>query len=261
MNMTLIDVDYICDRLAIKDSRDVEIESKRRILRKDFDRIRNFLIKEMHVEPKGTKVFFDQFLDTPQYDFLKKGASLRLRYKNDCSYIYLQYKGPGFSYGNMLFRSEFSYSDHHLILKESKNEFIRFTTTKIQAILYSRKNSKMREAMLIHFGKKIVRNISHCPIMTQYSKEKFECHNKKSLLEPSLDRCFTFFMGKDGIHPIGVFCEMETEIKADKRSLEQKLEDLDSLFDFDSHVANKFKLSPERIDKYQRCTRFFLSSH
>jgi adenylate cyclase class IV len=228
-------------------------------LRQDFERIREYFIQDLGADKKGIKVFFDQFLDTPSYHLLRRGASLRLRYKEDCSDIYLQYKGPGFVKGNILFRSEFSYRNHHLIVKESKSEVIRFTTTKIQQIIYSRKNKEMVEAMMTHLGESVVNRITSCPIITQYRKEKFLVHADHGFLEPSLDRCFTFFIREIGIHPIGVFCELETEIKAENESLKDKMEDFDFLKKFDEKIADKFNLRPERIDKYARCTKFFLN--
>src|SRR5882724_11112265 len=84
----------ICERLQISDFHFVEIESKKRVLPKHAKDLKKYLMKK--VEHVKSTFFLDQFLDTPQMDLFRLGASMRLRYKKNGSEVYLQYKGPGY---------------------------------------------------------------------------------------------------------------------------------------------------------------------
>src|SRR4029077_16122089 len=86
--------DRICERLQIDDFHFVEIESKKRVLPKVAKDLKKYLMRKVdHVK---SSFFRDQFLDTPQMDLFRLGASMRLRYKKNGSQVYLQYKGPGY---------------------------------------------------------------------------------------------------------------------------------------------------------------------
>ncbi|MBI4371730.1 MAG: hypothetical protein HY552_05465 [Elusimicrobia bacterium] len=75
-------------------------------------------------------------------------------------------------------------------------------------------------------------------------------------LEPSLDRICAFHINPRGPHSLSTFWEYENEVKAD--SLEAKLHGLHRLKEFDVALARRFKLKPERLDKYRRCASCFL---
>src|SRR3954466_11236572 len=95
--------DLICHRLQISDFQYVEIESKKRVLPRQAKDLRKYLMKHKKVEHIKSASFCDQFLDTPHLDLLRKGASLRIRYKRNASEVYLQYKGPGFHEDGLLY--------------------------------------------------------------------------------------------------------------------------------------------------------------
>src|ERR1044071_2832604 len=140
--------DLICHRLKIKDFRFVEIESKKRVAPHQVKDLRKHLIKSKKVDHVKTSFFFDQFLDTPQLDLLKLGASMRIRYKRNGSMVYLQYKGPGFFDQGLLYRSEFSSKPlKHVFLEESHHDIIRFTKTSVRKILTSVVDKPMKAAM------------------------------------------------------------------------------------------------------------------
>ncbi len=245
-------------KLGIEDFRFVEIESKHRVLPEDAKDIRRHLLTRDGVAHQKTISFFDQFLDTPRLDILKKGASLRLRYKGSGAKVYLQYKGPGFHKDGLLFRSEFS-SDRltRVILEESHHDIVHFSETSVQDILRENVGTAMREAMRRHLGEKVIERISKGPIICLYQKEKFTVDLGSAVLEPSLDRLFAFHVGKDGPHPLSTFCEYENEIKAPDGDLDAKLAHLDELIDFDEKLAKRFDLKPEPLDKYHRCASCF----
>src|SRR5688572_16852177 len=95
-------------RLEIDDLRFVEIETKKRVDPDEASEVRDWLLDYKRMKHQKTALFYDQFLDTPTYEVLKAGASLRLRYKKNGTAVYLQYKGPGFTRDGLLYRSEFS---------------------------------------------------------------------------------------------------------------------------------------------------------
>src|SRR5262245_20622274 len=94
----------ICERLGIDDFFHVEIESKKRVLPRQAQSLIDYLSRRKKVRHVKSTSFFDQFVDTPQMDLFKRGASLRLRYKRNGSKVYLQYKGPGFMKEDLLYR-------------------------------------------------------------------------------------------------------------------------------------------------------------
>jgi len=246
-------------KLAIDDLHFVEIECKKRVMPEDAGDLRDWLNDRKGVKHQKTALFFDQFLDTPSFDVLKKGASLRLRYKKNGTAVYLQYKGPGFTKDGLLYRSEFSSERlDSLVREESHHDIVKFTDFSVEAILRNHASDDMGKAMRRHLGAGIVRRITSGPIIALYQKEKFELDLGSAFLEPSLDRVSAFYIAKRGLHALSTFCEFENEIKAEGGSLEDKLEHLDEMLDFNRAVEKKFHLRPEPLDKYHRCASFFL---
>jgi len=252
-------VESICRRLRIDDDRQVEIESKWRVLPEDFPEMRRFLFKLKGIRHDKTSLFFDQFLDTPRSDLLRRGASLRVRYKRNGSRVYLQYKGPGFKRGNLLYRSEFSTERLTRFLREeSHHDVIHFTNASVRSILARHAEPSMARAMEEHLGARVVSAISACPILSIYQKEKFLVKSGSSFLEPSLDRIFAFHIDRKGVHPLSTFCEYENEIKSADGNLEPKLKRVEDLLRFDKKLSRRFRLRPEPLDKYHRCASSFL---
>ena len=246
-------------KLAIDDLHFVEIECKKRVQPEEASKLRDWLNDRKGVKHLKSAFFFDQFLDTPSFDVLKAGASLRLRYKRAGSAVYLQYKGPGFVRDGILFRSEFSSSRlTGVLLEESHHDIVHFTDTTVASILKSQSSSAMAGAMRRHLGAGVVRRITSAPIIALYQKEKYEVDLGSAFLEPSLDRVYAFHIGKSGLHPLSTFCEFENEIKAEDGSLAAKLEHMDEMLDFNRAVEKKFDLRREPLDKYHRCASFFL---
>ncbi len=247
----------ICERLGIDDFHFVEIESKKRVLPKHAKDLKKYLIKKTdHVK---STFFLDQFLDTPQMDLFRLGASMRLRYKKNGSQVYLQYKGPGYKEQGLLYRSEFSSQPlKHLTLEESHHDMIHFTKTPIQSILRRGVPNAMRQALKKQLGAGVVARISVGPIICVYQKEKFKVKMGKVFLEPSLDRIMAFHINKSGLHPLSTFWEYENEVKAEGRELEGKISHVPDLLEFDEKLTKKFDLKPEPLDKYHRCTSIFL---
>ncbi len=246
-------------KLAIDDLRFVEIECKKRVLPEESAALKDWLTERKGVQHRKSAFFFDQFIDTPSYDLLKEGASLRLRYKRNGSAVYLQYKGPGFTKDELLYRSEFSSAKlAGVFLEESHHDIVHFTDTSVDRILRGQASSEMAEAMRRHLGASVVRRLTNSSIIALYQKEKFEVDLGSAFLEPSLDRVFAFHIAKKGLHPLSTFCEFENEIKAGDGSLEAKLEHLDELLDFNKAVQKRFELRREPLDKYHRCASFFL---
>jgi hypothetical protein len=206
-----------------------------------------------------TAFFFDQFLDTPNMDLLRRGASMRLRYKKAGSVVYLQYKGPGFIEEGLLYRSEFSSKKlSNMVLEESHHDIVRFTKTSLRQIISRSLNRPMVEALKKHLGNTILSKISVGPIVCSYQKEKFKVDMGRTFLEPSLDRVFAFHINKHGLHSLSTFCEYENEIKAKDNSLASKIERIPDLLKFDERVSEEFRLKPERLDKYHRLCSIFL---
>jgi hypothetical protein len=251
--------DLICHRLGIHDFKFVEIESKKRVIPEDAKELRKYLIKRKKVDHVKTSFFFDQFLDTPQFDLLKLGASMRLRYKRNGSMVYLQYKGPGFIDQGLLYRSEFSSKPlKHVFLEESHHDIIRFTKTSVRNILTKHLHWPMKAAMVRHLGRSVIDRISVAPIIGVYQKDKFTVDLGNAFLEPSLDRIFAFHISKDGLHPLSTFSEYENEIKSKTQSLDSKIKHIPDLLEFDLKIAKRFRMKPERLDKYHRCASIFL---
>lgn len=253
-------VTTILKRLAIKDGRNVEVESKKRVLSKDRKDIHKFLVRHKKMRHEKSTMFFDQFLDTPDLDLLRLGASLRLRYKGNADSIYLQYKGPGFLDHGVLFRSEFSSGKlSGVLLEESHHDLIKFSKASIAQII-ARAPKLMGEAMRRHLGGGILRRISTGPIVSIYKKQKYLLELGDVFFEPSLDRVFAFHINAKGFHPLSSFCELENELKTDSKSLRPKLMHIPEMLEFDAVLSERFDLKTERHDKYQRCASIFLGS-
>jgi hypothetical protein len=247
----------VCERLRIKDLHNVEIESKKRVLPKQAKALKKYLQKK--TKHAKSNFFLDQFLDTPQMDLFKRGASLRLRYKKNGSDVYLQYKGPGYRDKGLLYRSEFSSGKlKHLMLEESHHDMIHFTKMPIHSILTRHLKADMREALRNHLGAEVISRISVGPIICVYQKEKFKLKKGNAFLEPSLDRVMAFHINKAGLHPLSTFWEYENEVKAEGKNLEAKLKHIPDLLEFDEKLCRRFDLKPEPLDKYHRCTSIFL---
>ena len=246
-------------RLDIDDLRFVEIECKKRVLPEEAAELKDWLVDRKGVKHKKSAFFFDQFIDTPSYDLLKAGASLRLRYKRNGSAVYLQYKGPGFTKDDLLYRSEFSSAKlAGVFLEESHHDIVHFTDTSVERILRGQASAEMADAMRRHLGAAVVRRLTSASIFALYQKEKFEVDLGSAFLDPSLDRVFAVHIAKKGLHPLSTFCEFENEIKAGDGTLEAKLEHLDELLDFNKALQKKFDLRREPLDKYHRCASFFV---
>jgi hypothetical protein len=249
----------ICRRLETTDPRFVEIEVKRRVLPEQAKALRKFILKQKGVKHDKRVVFFDQFLDTPDLRLLKLGASLRLRYKGDGSNVYLQYKGPGFHKGGLLYRSEFSSERlDHVVSEQSHHDVIHFTDVSIRRILAKHVSPEMRAALQRHLGLATLARLTASPILCSYQKDKFIVDLGSAFLEPSLDRIFAFHVNHRGLHSASTFWEYENEIKVDGEGLETKLEHLDDLLKFDAKLGKRFDLKVEKLDKYHRCATCFL---
>lgn len=245
-------------KLAIDDLHFVEIECKKRVQPEEAAELKEWLGDRKGVKHLKSAFFFDQFLDTPSFDLLKKGASLRLRYKKNGTAVYLQYKGPGFTKDGLLYRSEFSSERlDDLVREESHHDIVKFSDFSVDAILRDHASDDMGKAMRRHLGARTVKRITSGPIIALYQKEKYEVNLGSAFLEPSLDRVSAFYIAKRGLHALSTFCEFENEIKADGGSLEDKLDHLDEMLDFNKAVEKKFNLRREPLDKYHRCASFF----
>ena len=245
-------------KLAIDDLRFVEIECKKRVLPEEAAALKDWLSGRKGVKHQKSAYFFDQFLDTPSFDLLDAGASLRLRYKRNGTAVYLQYKGPGFVKDGLLYRSEFSSQRlDRLVREESHHDIVHFTDTSVAEILDRHAGPEMGAAMRLHLGNALVRRITSGPILALYHKEKFEVDLGSAFLEPSLDRVSAFHIAKKGLHALSTFCEFENEIKADGGSLESKFDHLPEMLKFNAAVEKRFDLRREPLDKYHRCASFF----
>jgi hypothetical protein len=256
---TMAQVWSICRRLQTTDPRFVEIESKMKVPDEQAKDLRRHLDKLKGVERDKRAVFFDQYLDTPDLAILKKGASLRLRYKGAGTRVYLQYKGPGFHSNGLLFRSEFSSEQlTYVVREESHHDVVTFNDTSIREIIDRHVSPEMAHAMERHLGRGLINRINTGPILCSYQKDKFVVDLGDAFLEPSVDRLVAFHVNKRGLHAVSTFWEYENEVKSDGESLETKLEHLEELAKFDRALVKKFDLKPERLDKYHRCASCFL---
>lgn len=246
-------------RLAIDDLRFVEIECKKRVEPEEAAQLKDWLFDRKGVKHQKTALFYDQFLDTPDFAVLKAGASLRLRYKKNGTAVYLQYKGPGFTREGLLYRSEFSSGRlDKLVREESHHDIVQFTNITVADILARQAGPEMRQAMTRHLGAATVKRITCGPILAIYQKDKFELDLGSAFLEPSLDRVSAFHIAKNGLHALSTFCEFENEIKAGDGSLRAKLDHLDEMLEFNEEVDDEFELRREPLDKYHRCASFFV---
>ncbi|MBI2070720.1 MAG: CYTH domain-containing protein [Elusimicrobia bacterium] len=247
-------IEGICRRLRIDDPRFIEIETKRRIAEKDLKDVKEFLLGRKRVKHVKAATFFDQFLDTPSLELLKRGASLRVRYKNNGSNVYLQYKGPGYHHQGILYRSQFSSGKlDHLPKPSAADGMVRLIRITLPGILKTGIPLAMKWAMRRHLGRGVVGRISRGPILCVYHKDKFEVKLGEAFLEPSIDRVHAFHVNGAGLHALASFCEYENEVKAKDDDLEVKLDHLDKLLDFDRTVIRRFRLRAEHMDKYHRC--------
>jgi len=245
-------------RLEIDDLRFVEIESKKRVQPEEMSDLRDWLLDHKDIKHLKSNLFYDQFLDTPGFEVLKTGASLRLRYKKNGTAVYLQYKGPGFTRDGLLYRSEFSSERlDRLVQDESHHDIVRFSDETLPGILKRHVGPEMRAAMTRHLGPAI-RRITCGPILALYQKDKYEVDLGSAFLEPSLDRVSAFHIAKKGLHSLSTFCEFENEIKAGDGSLRAKLEHMDDMLEFNEEIEDEFELRREPLDKYHRCASFFV---
>lgn len=252
-------IDKICDRLKINDERFIEIEIKRQLNLKMYGKVRQFIVN-LGAKHKRSVSFFDQYIDTPDLLIFKKGASLRIRYKQHGTKIYIQYKGPGFLKNGILYRSEFNSGriDDVVLDESNSSHMVRFNEKNINSIVLNHIPADMATAMRRHLGNKILSDISVGHLICSYSKDKFLFERKNVILEPSLDTVYSFHIAKQRIHPMSIFCEYENEIKAEDNSLEAKLKNLPELLSFNKKITSEFYLPLERKDKYHRCMSFFI---
>jgi hypothetical protein len=249
-----LDADTLCRRLRIGDPGLVEVESKFRLPPREARAILDRLAGLRGVRPAGTKVFCDQFLDTPDRRLLRAGASLRLRCKGDGARVYLQYKGPGFHAGGLLVRSEYSSGRlRGVVLEAGAGEAVRFFAPSARDILARHAPPEMADAMRRHLGPRILPRITEAVVFVVYRKEKFIVDLGGPCLEPSVDRLFAVRLRGAGFQPLSAFWEYENEIKAPDHDLETKLAHLPDLLRFDRALARRFGLRPSRLDKYHRC--------
>ena len=250
----------LCWELGIGDARYIEIESKWRIEPDSVKRLRGYVEKLKGVRHEKRAIFFDQYLDTPELDLLRLGASLRLRYRKNGTQVYLQYKGPGFRRQGLLYRSEFSSRRlDRLVREESHHDVVRFTETSVREILHGHSDPAMAEAMRRHLGNALIDRIDTGHLICQYQKDKYWVDLDGGALEPSIDRISVFHISRRGPHTLSNFWEYENEAKTEDGALEGKLALLPDLKRFDAALARRFDLKPERLDKYRRCASCFLT--
>lgn len=249
----------ICERLAIDDPHFIEIESKKRVVPRQAKDLKKHISKQKNTQHDKSTSFFDQFLDTPEMDLFRLGASLRLRYKRNATRVYLQYKGPGYLENGLLYRSEFSSGElKKLIREESRHDIIQFSHTSFRQILHRFVHSAMARAMRRHLGKSVIDRISSAPIVCIYQKEKFIVDLGSAFLEPSVDRVCAFHITRSGPYPLSTFYEFENEIKAEKSSFHAKIDHIPELLKYNAKLAQRFDLKAEPLDKYHRCASIFL---
>jgi len=250
----------LCWDLGIGDPRYIEIESKWRVEADRVKRLRAHLEKLKGVRHEKRVAFFDQYLDTPELDLLRLGASLRLRYRKNGAQVVLQYKGPGFRRQGLLYRSEFcSRRLDRLVREESHHDVVRFTETSVREIMSTHADPAMAEAMRRHLGNALIDRIDTGHLICQYQKDKYRIELDGGSLEPSIDRVSVFHISRRGPHTLSNFWEYENEAKTQDSEIVRKLALLPDLKRFDEALARRFDLKPERLDKYRRCASCFVT--
>ncbi len=245
-------------RLGVTDLEFIEIESKMRVLPSQAKDLKKYLHSKKRMEHVKSAFSLDQFLDTPQMDLLRRGVSLRLRYRRNGSEVYLQYKGPGFKENGLLYRSEFtSQKLRGILLEESHHDIIQFSKTPIRRILTRDIKGPMSQALHQHVGSDIINRISIGPIVCAYQKEKFKMKLGKAYLEPSLDRVFAFHINAGALHSLSTFWEFENEVKVEGEGHQKKLAYIPDLLAFNEKIFARFNLKNEPLDKYHRCMSIF----
>lgn len=254
-------VDYICKKLKIDDEGFIEIEAKHRLGLKQEKDLKSF-IEKIGAKHKHSVSFFDQYIDTPNFMLFKKGASLRIRYKQHGRKVYLQYKGPGFLKDGILYRPEFNSGNiADIVLQEEPTRHtVQFIKRHFLSTIISHIPADMVKAMHVQLGPKILKEVSIGHLICSYTKDKFIVDYKNVQLEPSIDKIYSFFISKKRIHPMLTFCEYENEIKSENKSLKKKIDNISKLLAFDRKVVSKLDLKEEHKDKYHRCMSFFIKN-
>ncbi|MBI4350700.1 MAG: CYTH domain-containing protein [Elusimicrobia bacterium] len=252
-------ISYVCHKLRVHNASKIEIEAKKKISPGTAKGIMSYFAKKKGIRHIKSAVFMDQFIDTPDFDIFHSGASMRIRYKGDGSNVYFQYKGRGFSYKGLLFRSEFSSGRiKNLVKEESLHDIIRFTEAKFRDILERALPKDMKTALSEHFAASIIKKIRVAPVICLYRKEKYLVRLGRASLEPSLDHISAFHINAGSFHSVSNFWEYENEIKSGENELEAKLEHMDDLLEFDGKLAKKFPMHTEPMDKYHRVLSCFI---
>lgn len=229
----------------------LEIESKWKLPADAAKPLRRHLKGRGDVEALKRTVFFDQYLDTPDLDLLRAGASLRLRYRKNGSQVYLQYKGPGLREGNLHVRSEHrSRRLDELVLEESGSDLVRFVAPSVRDILRAKAPEEMLAAMRRDLGPGVVEAVDRAPLLCQYQKDLFRVELDGCTLTPSIDRLCAFRV--EGRGPLALSTFWEYEDQADAEDLDGLLAALPALQSFDRALAEGFGLRPEPLDKYRR---------
>jgi hypothetical protein len=250
---------YICHKLRVENPAMIEIEAKKKLTPEAAQRLERYFSRKKGVRHIKTAFFMDQFLDTPDFDIFHSGASLRVRYKGDGSNVYLQYKGHGFSYKGVLFRSEFSSARiKGLVKEESHHDVIHFTESRFRDVMEKSVPKEMRATILRHLGPSVLKRVSVAPVICFYRKEKYLVDLGKVALEPSLDHISAFHINRGGFHSVSNFWEYENELKSRDNDLDAKVSKLEVLLDFDADLAKKVPLQPEAMDKYHRVLSCFM---
>lgn len=145
-----------------------------------------------------------------------------------------------------------------MVSEESHHDVIRFSEVSLRQIINRHVSPEMRTALERHLGAGTLKRLTSSPIVCSYQKDKFVVDLGSAFLEPSLDRIFAFHISGRGLFSASTFWEYENEIKSDHEGLENKLDHIDELLDFDKALSRKFSLKTERLDKYHRCASCFL---
>ncbi len=255
-------VSYVCHRLRVENPSKIEIEAKKKLSPKSAQRLKEYFSRKAGVKHIKTSFFIDQFLDTPDFDIFRTGASLRLRYKNNGTDVYLQYKGNGFSHRGILFRSEFSSGKiKGLVKEESLHDIVTFTEAVFKEILEKSVPEEMKSTMVKHLGHSVIKQIKIAPVICFYRKEKYIVKIGNVSLEPSIDQLSAFHINEGSFHSLSTFWEYENEIKSEGKNLEAKISRLDGLLKFDEEVGEKIKFYQENMDKYHRIMSCFIKEN